>query len=70
MPPHGAIVGSAALRTWRPWSNSSRRGGRARCCLKNRGLKKEQFIEEADFRPSGVVRIAKLQKQGFAYLKP
>ena len=38
--------------------------------MKNRGLKKEQFIEEADFRPSGVVRIAKLQKQGFAYLKP
>ena len=38
--------------------------------LKNRGLKKEQFIEEADFTPSGVVRIAKLQKQGFAYIKP
>ncbi len=38
--------------------------------LKNRGLKKAQFIEEADFTPSGVVRIAKLQKQGFAYIKP
>ena len=38
--------------------------------LKNRGLKKEQFIEEADFTPSGVVRLAKLQKQGFAYIKP
>ena len=38
--------------------------------LKNRNLKKEQFIEEADFTPSGVVRIAKLQKQGFAYIKP
>ena len=38
--------------------------------LKNRGIKKEQFIEEADFTPSGVVRIAKLQKQGFAYIKP
>lgn len=38
--------------------------------LKNRGLKKEQFIQEADFTPSGVVRIAKLQKQGFAYIKP
>jgi uncharacterized protein len=38
--------------------------------LKNRGLKKEQFIQEADFTPSGVVRIAKLQGQGFAYIKP
>ena len=38
--------------------------------LKNRNLKKEQFIEEADFTPSGVVRLAKLQKQGFAYIKP
>ena len=38
--------------------------------LKNRSLKKEQFIQEADFTPSGVVRLAKLQKQGFAYIKP
>ena len=38
--------------------------------LKNRGIKKEQFIEEADFTPSGVVRLAKLQQQGFAYIKP
>ncbi len=38
--------------------------------LKNRGLKKDQFIQEADFTPSGVVRIAKLQTQGFAYIKP
>ena len=38
--------------------------------LKNRELKKDQFIQEADFTPSGVVRIAKLQKQGYAYLKP
>ena len=38
--------------------------------LKNRNLKKEQFIQEADFTPSGVVRIAKLQKQGFAYIRP
>ena len=38
--------------------------------LKNRGLKKEQFIQEASFTPSGVVRIAKLQKQGSAYIKP
>jgi uncharacterized protein len=38
--------------------------------LKNRGLKKEQFVQEADFTPSGVVRVTKLQLQGFAYLKP
>ena len=38
--------------------------------LKNRGLKKEQFIQEADFTPSGVVRLAKLQRQGYAYIKP
>ena len=38
--------------------------------LKNRGLKKDQFIQEADFTPSGVVRIAKLQLQGYAYIKP
>jgi uncharacterized protein len=38
--------------------------------LKNRNLKKEQFIQEADFTPSGVVRIAKLQGQGHAYIKP
>lgn len=38
--------------------------------LKNRGLKKDQFIQEADFTPSGVVRIAKLQFQGHAYIKP
>jgi uncharacterized protein len=38
--------------------------------LKNRSLKKEQFIQEADFTPSGVVRLAKMQIQGFAYIKP
>ena len=38
--------------------------------LKNRSLKKEQFIQEADFTPSGVVRITKLQLQGHAYLRP
>jgi uncharacterized protein len=38
--------------------------------LKNRNLKREQFLQEAEFTPSGVVRIAKLQKQGFAYIKP
>jgi intracellular sulfur oxidation DsrE/DsrF family protein len=38
--------------------------------LKNRDLKKDQFIQEATFTPSGVVRIAKLQAQGSAYIKP
>ena len=38
--------------------------------LKNRNLKKEQFIQEVDFTPSGTVRLTKLQKQGFAYIKP
>lgn len=38
--------------------------------LKNRNLKREQFMQEAGFTPSGVVRIAKLQKQGSAYIKP
>ena len=38
--------------------------------LANRGLKKEQFLQEVDFTPSGVVRLAKLQKQGAAYIKP
>ena len=38
--------------------------------LKNRNLKREQFIQEVGYTPSGVVRLAKLQKQGFAYIKP
>jgi uncharacterized protein len=38
--------------------------------LRNRSLKKEQFLQEAEFTPSGVVRIAKLQKEGAAYIKP
>ena len=38
--------------------------------IKNRGLNKDQFIQEADFTPSGVVRLAKLQGQGYAYIKP
>ncbi len=38
--------------------------------LANRNLKKDQFIMEAGFTPSGVVRITKLQKQGYSYLKP
>lgn len=50
------------------------RGVRFEVCevtLKNRNLKKDQFILESDFTPSGVVRIADLQyKDGFAYIKP
>jgi intracellular sulfur oxidation DsrE/DsrF family protein len=39
--------------------------------LKNRNLKKEQFLLEANFTPSGVARIADLQVQHkFAYIKP
>jgi uncharacterized protein len=38
--------------------------------LKNRNLKREQFIQEADFTPSGVVRLTKLQLQGHAYIRP
>ncbi len=34
--------------------------------LRNRNLKREQFIQEAGFTPSGVVR----QKQGAAYIRP
>jgi intracellular sulfur oxidation DsrE/DsrF family protein len=51
----------------------ARRGVKFEVCeitLKNRGLKREQFIEEAGFTPSGVVRLARLQGQGFAYIKP
>ena len=49
------------------------RGVRFEVCeitMKTRDLKKDQFIQEADFTPSGVVRIAKLQKDGAAYIKP
>ena len=50
------------------------RGVRFEICeitLKNRNLKKEQFIQEADFTPSGVVRVAQLQsREQYAYIKP
>ncbi|GAB1576527.1 DsrE family protein [Bordetella petrii] len=38
--------------------------------LKNRKLSKDQFMLEAEFVPSGVVELAKLQQQGYAYIKP
>ena len=49
------------------------RGVRFEVCeitLKNRDLKKEQFNMDAEFTPSGVVRVARLQKEGAAYIKP
>ncbi len=50
-----------------------RRGVKFEVCeitLANRNLKREQFIPEACFTPSGVVRLTKPQGQGFAYIKP
>lgn len=39
--------------------------------LKNRNLKKEQFVMDAEFTPSGVVRVGQLQtREGYAYIKP
>ena len=50
------------------------RGVRFEVCeitLKNRNLKKDQFILDTDFTQSGVVRVADLQYQDhFAYIKP
>jgi uncharacterized protein len=50
------------------------RGVRFEVCeitLKNRNLKKEQFSMDAEFTPSGVVRIGQLQsREHFAYIKP
>jgi intracellular sulfur oxidation DsrE/DsrF family protein len=39
--------------------------------LRNRNLKRDQFILDAEFTPSGVVRIADLQfKDKYAYIRP
>ena len=50
------------------------RGVRFEVCeitLRNRNLKKDQFIMDADFTPSGVARIGQLQnREQFAYIKP
>jgi uncharacterized protein len=50
------------------------RGVRFEVCditLKNRNLKRDQFIMDAEFTPSGVVRIGQLQaRERYAYLKP
>ncbi|MBV8603342.1 MAG: DsrE family protein [Pelomonas sp.] len=52
----------------------SARGVRFEVCeitLKNRKLDKGQFVLDAQFTPSGVVRVGRLQnREGFAYLKP
>ncbi|MBA3773550.1 MAG: DsrE family protein [Ramlibacter sp.] len=50
------------------------RGVRFEVCeitLKSRNLKKEQFIMEAEFTPSGVAKIGQLQaRERYAYIKP
>ena len=50
------------------------RGVRFEVCeitLRNRNLKRDQFILDSEFTPSGVVRIADLQfKDKYAYIRP
>lgn len=50
------------------------RGVRFEVCeitLKNRGIGKDKFILDAEFTPSGVVRIGQLQlREHYAYIKP
>jgi intracellular sulfur oxidation DsrE/DsrF family protein len=50
------------------------RGVRFEVCeitLRNRNIKKDRFIMDADFTPSGVVRIGQLQaREHYAYIKP
>lgn len=39
--------------------------------LRERGLRREQFVPEGRFVPSGVAEVARLQhREGYAYLKP
>ncbi len=39
--------------------------------LRERGMRRDQFIKQASFVPSGVAEIARLQSaQGYAYIKP
>ena len=55
-------------------SDLASRGVKFEICeitLKNRNLKKDQFILGPGYTPSGVVRIANLQaREQFAYIKP
>lgn len=57
-----------------PVEELAMRGVRFEVCeitLRERNLKKSQFIPEATFVPSGVAEIARLQqREGYAYLKP
>ena len=50
------------------------RGVRFEVCeitLKNRNLRKDQFTMDAEFTPSGVVKIGQLQsRERYAYIKP
>ena len=50
------------------------RGVRFEVCditLRNRNLKAERFIMDAEFTPSGVARIGQLQaRENYAYIKP
>ncbi|HYE38329.1 MAG TPA: DsrE family protein [Ramlibacter sp.] len=50
------------------------RGVRFEVCeitLRNRNLKKDQFLMDAEFTPSGVARIGQLQvREGYGYIKP
>ncbi len=38
--------------------------------MKSLKITKEELIDECETTPSGVFTIAKLEKQGFAYIKP
>jgi uncharacterized protein len=56
-----------------PVSALTSRGVKFEVCeltLNTRNLKKGQFILEAEFVPSGVVQLTKLQHQGYAYIRP
>ena len=56
-----------------PVSALAARGVKFEICeitLRTRNMKREEFIQEASFTPSGVVRLAKLQRAGHVYIKP
>lgn len=56
-----------------PVSALTSRGVKFEVCeltLNTRNLNKAQFILEAEFVPSGVVQLTKLQHQGYAYIRP
>lgn len=38
--------------------------------LRERGLRRDQFVQEAQFVPSGVAEIARLQSTGHGYIRP